>query len=90
MHTLHSSLSSQLLLSGFLACPSGHTQVKEPTLLRHVPPWHRPGMASHSSISARVYSAKLFRIFTSKVKLKLIITLDDLPLSIVWYNIKYK
>lgn len=33
--------------------PAGHLHSKEPTVLIQFPPWHNPGMAWHSSTSAR-------------------------------------
>lgn len=67
--SLHSSRSSHSWLSKLRACPSGHSQVNEPTVFTHLPPWHRPGIASHSSTSVDTETMQFIHLcspFTQK------------------------
>lgn len=61
----HSSLSLQEFVSRSLAWPSGHSQVKEPGVLTHFPPSHKPGIASHSLMSDQLISSRKFLQFST-------------------------
>lgn len=39
--------------SGVSSCPGGHSHLKEPGVLMHAPPLHRPRILVHSLISLR-------------------------------------
>lgn len=46
-------LPSHLFVPSFRRCPAGHLHSNEPTVLMQFPPWHRPGIAWHSSTSVQ-------------------------------------
>lgn len=66
-----SRLPSHFWVASFCLWPAGHLHSYEPTVLMQFPPWHIPGIAWHSSTSAKriVWLKITLSIFENKLQL---------------------